>query len=161
MLLQKFCAKRQNSTACCGAKKPKDKCELKLKYQEWDNVTIDLQSVDFGGTCTYKVEAKCGYPTLVVNNSNVDMVVTFKKKEWDDDKDHDDDDRKNETYHDDETNVGKHSDGKTEFKLDKKEKEDKDDSKEDCQKTKLYVTLTNLNNPTKLEESRLLQGADN
>ncbi|TNV76996.1 hypothetical protein FGO68_gene2805 [Halteria grandinella] len=141
-LLQKFCAKRQNSTACCNAKNPKDKCELKLRYKEWDNVTIDLQSVAFGGTCTYKVEAKCGYPSLVVNNSNIDK---------------DDDDKKNETFHHDEANVGRHKDGKTEFKLDKKEKEDKDDEKEDCQKTKLYLTLTNLNNPNKAVESRMLQ----
>lgn len=157
-LLQKFCARRQNATACCGRKNPKDKCELKLKYKEWDNVTIDLQSVAFGGTCNYKIEAKCGYPNLVVNNSNIDMVVTYKKKEWDDDKDHDDDDRRNETFDDDETHEGKRKDGKTEWKLPKKEKKDQDDKKDECQKTKLYLTLTNLNNPTKqLAESRMLQ----
>jgi hypothetical protein len=31
-MLQKFCMKRQNSTACCGRKDPKDKCELEMKY---------------------------------------------------------------------------------------------------------------------------------
>lgn len=154
-LLQKFCSKRQNSTACCG-RKDKDKCELKMKYKEWQNVTINLDSVSFGGSCTYKVEAKCGYPALTVNNSNIDMVVTFKKKEWDDDN-YDPD--QNETYDDDEAHKGHHKDGHTDFKMDKKDKHDDDEKEDKCQKTKLYLTLTNLNNPTKLAESRLLQDA--
>jgi hypothetical protein len=110
--------------------------------------------VAFGGSCTFKVEAKCGYPTVTVNNENIDMVVTYKKKEWDDDKY---EPSQNDTYDDHESHEGHKKDGKIEFKMDKHEKEDKDDKKGDCQKTKFYLTLTNLNSPNKLTESRMLQ----
>lgn len=29
-----------------------------------------------------EVKALCGYPNFVVNNSNIDMIVAFKKNQW-------------------------------------------------------------------------------
>jgi hypothetical protein len=157
-MMQKFCRKRQNATACCGKKEPNSDCELKMKYKEWQNVTIAIDSLDYGGSCSYKVEAKCGYPTIIVNDTNIDMVVTYKKKKWDDDDDYKPD--RNDTLDDDESHEGRHKDGKTEYKMDKNEKHDNDTDKDECQKTKLYLTLTNLNNPTRAVTARALQAKE-
>jgi hypothetical protein len=156
VMLQKFCGKRQNNTLCCPPKnKPKltddggdddDECEIEIKGKNvWDNVTISLEEVPYGGSCTYEVKAKCGYPQLVVNNTNIDMVVAFKKKEWDNDTykpdDHDD-------YDDDEEWEGhKNDEGRIEYHMKEKEKHDHNDT--DCQKVKMYITLTNLLNPSR------------
>lgn len=89
VMLQKFCKRRQNSTVCCPRKDGKrhddDECEIELKKNVTDNLVINLDELDFGGSCTYEIESKCGYPKISVNNSNIDMVVAFKRKHWDDD----------------------------------------------------------------------------
>ena len=92
---QKFCMKRQDKAVCCGKtrKDPDDKislrgddCKFDFKSKfKWQNITLSLNELPYGGSCTYEVNAKCGYPKLVVNNSNIDMIVAFKKKHWDND----------------------------------------------------------------------------
>ena len=156
-MMQKFCMKRQDSMACCG-KKGNGECNIKLKYKEWDNYTLALDSLPYGGSCTYKVEAKCGYPALIVNNTNIDMSIAFKKQKWDDDNYEPD---LNDFYNDDETSNPKAKNGKIEYKMPKGDKHDDDDKNETkCQKTKMYITLTNLLNPTrtKVTTSRMLEG---
>lgn len=183
VMLQRFCGKRQNNTLCCPPKnKTKltdggrqdgdddddDDCEIEIKGKNvYDNVTINLEELPYGGSCTYEVKAKCGYPQLVVNNTNIDMVVAFKKKEWDNDTYKPDDD---DYYDDDEEWEGeKDEDGHIEYHMKEKEKHDHSDT--DCQKVKMYITLTNLLSPNRpqLVESSLgelqavsdaLQGTD-
>ena len=46
---------------------------------------MNLTKLSYGGSCTYKVQAKCGLPNIVVNNTNVDMLVTYKKDQWSND----------------------------------------------------------------------------
>ena len=78
------------------------------------------------------------------------MTIAFKKNQWKNDTYKPDD---NDKYDDDETFNPKSNDGKIEFKLPKGDKHDDDDDDKDrknetkCQKTKMYVTLTNLLNP--------------
>lgn len=166
-MLQKFCGKRQNNTLCCpkkhkhfnlrdGDDDDDDECEIELKKKEWTNVTINLEELPYGGSCTYEVKAKCGYPQLIVNNSNIDMMVAFKKKHWDNDTYKPDDD---DEYDDDERDhPHKDKHGKIEYYMPKKDKHDHNDT--ECEKTKLYLTLTNLLNPNKpaLESTpRMLQ----
>jgi hypothetical protein len=107
-------------------------------------VTISLEELPYGGSCTYEVKAKCGYPQLVVNNTNIDMVVTFKKKEWSNDNYEPADKDK---FDDDEISNPRSNGGKIEYHMKKKDKKDTNDTA--CQKTKMYVTLTNLLNPYK------------
>ena len=152
VMMQKFCSKRQNSTVCCGKKGGDDDCEYELKYKQWINYTIALDTLPYGGSCTYEIEAKCGYPNFVVNNTNIDMTIAFKKNQWKNDTYKPD---YNDSYDDDETFNPKSKDGKIEFKLPKGDKHDDDDDDKDrknetkCQKTKMYVTLTNLLNPNR------------
>lgn len=146
VMLQKFCRKRQDKQVCCKKDfRNDDDCEIELKKKDWTNVTISLEELPYGGSCTYEVKAKCGYPQLVVNNTNIDMVVTFKKKEWSNDT-YEPDDKSN--FDDDEiSNPRSNNNGKIEYHMKKKEKKDKNET--ECQKTKMYVTLTNLLNPYK------------
>jgi hypothetical protein len=156
-MLQKFCGRRQNNTLCCpkrhdkpfalrdGGDDDEDDCEIELKKKEWTNVTLNLTDLPYGGSCTYEVKAKCGYPQLVVNNTNIDMIVAYKKKKWDNDTAKPDE---NDTYDDDERDhPHKDKHGKIEYYMPEKSKHDHNDT--DCQKTKLYLTLTNLLNPNK------------
>lgn len=144
--------------ACCG-KGGNGECKIKLDYKKWDNYTLALNTLPYGGSCTYKVEAKCGYPTLIVNNTNIDMAVAFKKQKWDDDNYEPSND---DIYADDETSNPKPKDGQIKYKMPKGDKKDDDDKNETkCQKTKLYITLTNLLNPERkmVSTSRMLEGA--
>lgn len=85
------------------------------------------------------------------------MVVAFKRKEWKNDTYKPDDGDK---YDDDETyNPKRKDDGRIEFKMKNKEKKDRSDT--DCEKVKLYLTLTNLLNPNRpqAQTSRVLEAA--
>lgn len=144
---QKFCMERQNATACCGRKNPNEKCKIDLRKGQWDALTLNLDELPYGGSCTYEVKARCGFPKLTVNSTNIDMVVAYKRKDWGNDTYEPSDDDK---YDDDETyNPKPNSKGQLEFWLKAREKkEDKnetDDKK--CKETKLWLTLTNLLNP--------------
>lgn len=90
------------------------------------------------------------------------MVVAFKKDKFKNDTDPENTD----TYNSDETAVAQLNNGKREYTLPKNVKADKKDAKnetDDCEMTKLYLTLTNIKNPTKVSEhtasARLLQTA--
>jgi hypothetical protein len=72
------------------------------------------------------------------------MVVTFNKKEWSNSNYSPDD---KDQFTNDEISNPSNKNGKIEFHMKKKEKKDKNET--DCQKTKMYVTLTNLLNPYK------------
>jgi hypothetical protein len=87
---------------------------LKLKYKDTDNYTLNLDELPYGGSCTYNVEAKCGYPNINVNNTNIDMVVTFKKKELSNDVY---EPSNGEVYEPDETANPKAKNGKIEYKF--------------------------------------------
>ena len=171
-MLQKFCGKRQNNTLCCPRKHKAlmddgddddDECEIELKKKEWTNVTLNLEELPFGGSCTYEIKAKCGYPQLVVNNTNIDMVVAFKKKKWDNDTyKPDDDDKYDDDEHDHPKEKKEHDDHdhKIEYHMPKNDKHDKGNNETECQKTKLYMTLTNLldpKRPKQLATPRMLQ----
>ena len=78
VLLQKFCSRRQDSLTCCG-NQGNNECKIKTKFQEPQDQIIDINKLTWGGSCTYKVEAKCGLPTIQVNSSEIDLVVAFKK----------------------------------------------------------------------------------
>jgi len=57
------------------------KCEIEIKNKNVPfNFTLFLNDLNYGGSCTYEVKTKCGYPQLSVNNSNIDMVVAYKKE---------------------------------------------------------------------------------
>jgi hypothetical protein len=72
------------------------------------------------------------------------MIVAFKKKHWDNDTYEPSDD---DQYDSDESDhIKKDKNGKLVYQMPKGEKKDKDDK--DCQRTKMYITLTNLLNPT-------------
>jgi hypothetical protein len=107
-----------------------------------------LDQLPYGGSCTYEVKTKCGYPRFGVNNSNIDMVVAYKKQKFDDDAYEPLDD---DTYASDETFNPTYKNGKIIFQMDKKVKKDEDDGKDEnkCKSTKIYVTLTNKLNPKK------------
>ncbi len=158
VMVQKFCMKRQNSSVCCPKKKLADgsvmnlrddgKCEVEIKNKN-ANLTFSLflNDLPYGGSCTYEVKTKCGYPQLSVNNSNIDMTVAYKKKEWDNSTYEPSDD---DSYSDDETYNPTYKNGKIIFTLDKNAKKDDDDKDEKkCKETKLYLTLTNKLNPNK------------
>lgn len=111
--------------------------------------SIFLDDLPFGGSCTYEVKAKCGFPKLVVNSTNIDMIVAYKRKDWGNDTYEPDDDEK---YDDNETfNPKPNSEGKLEFWLPRREKPDekKDDDDKKCKESKIYLTLTNLLNPNR------------
>ena len=158
-MVQKFCRKRQDSRVCCPKRKfqdgtvmnlkDDDECEIEIKNKNATaNFTLFLNELPYGGSCTYKVKTKCGYPQLSVNNSNIDMVIAYKKEKWDDTNYEPLDD---DTYSDDETYNPTFKDGKIVFKLDSKTKKDDDDEEDEkkCKETKLYLTLTNKLNPNK------------
>jgi len=125
------------------------KCEVEIKNKNATAAfSLFLNELPYGGSCTYKVETKCGYPQLSVNNSNIDMVVAYKKEKWDDPNYEPLDD---DSYSDDETYNPTYKDGKIIFRLDKNSKKDDGDEKNEtkCKETKLYLTLTNKLNPLK------------
>ncbi len=68
-MVQKFCMKRQNKDYCCPDPKKanlKDgKCEINLKKNDWSNYTLFLDNLTYGGSCTYEVKARCGFPKLI------------------------------------------------------------------------------------------------
>ena len=118
-MVQKFCMKRQDPLVCC----PKDKgltlkedgkCSIDLKKKYWTNVTLFLDELPYGGSCTYEIKTKCGFPKLIVNSTNIDMVVAYKRKDWGNDSYSPDDDEK---YDDNETFNPKPNNGKVEFWL--------------------------------------------
>jgi hypothetical protein len=89
------CGKIQNNTACCGKRNDAwrwgpqhglgddDLCEfVVMNTSTTFNVSLDLENVAYGESCTMEVKAFCGYPNFVVNNSNIDMIVAFKKNQW-------------------------------------------------------------------------------
>ena len=144
------------------------KCEIEIKNKNVPfNFTLFLNDLNYGGSCTYEVKTKCGYPQLSVNNSNIDMVVAYKKEKWDDPKFEPLDD---DSYANGETYNPEFKNGKIIFKLPKSEKDDGDGKNETkCKETKLYLTLTNKLNPYKQKqlqetarrlESTLTQVAD-
>jgi hypothetical protein len=147
VMVQKFCMQRQNATACCRAKSPNGKCSIDLRKGQWDSMTLNLTELPFGGSCTYEVKARCGFPKLVVNSTNIDMVVAYKRKDWDNDTYVPTDD---DTYSDDETyNPTPNSKVFLEFWLKAKEKKENKNETDDkkCKETKIWVTLTNLLDP--------------
>ena len=160
VMVQKFCMKRQNKTACCPKKNKTlsslgdddGKCEIDLKKKDWTNYTFFLDDLPYGGSCTYEVKARCGFPKFSVNSTNIDMVVAFKRKDWGNDTYSPDDDEK---YDDNETFNPKSKNGKLEFWLQRREKpeenkdDDDDDDKNKCKESKIYLTLTNLLNPNR------------
>lgn len=166
VMVQKFCLKRQDSSVCCPKRKFADgsvmnlkddgKCEIEIKNKnknESANFTLYLDQLPYGGSCTYEVKTKCGYPRFGVNNSNIDMVVAYKKQKFDDDKYEPLDD---DTYGSDETFNPTYKNGKIVFQMDKKVKKDDDDDGKDenkCKSTKIYITLTNKLNPEKPPKS--------
>jgi hypothetical protein len=165
VMVQKFCLNRQDSSVCCPKKKFADgsvmnlkedgKCKIEIKNKnknESANFTLYLDKLPYGGSCTYEVKTKCGYPRFGVNNSNIDMVVAYKKQKFDDDKYEPLDD---DTYGSDETFNPTYKNGKIIFQMDKKVKKDDDDGKNEtkCKSTKIYVTLTNKINPEKPPKS--------
>ncbi len=138
-MLHKFCKNSQKMEKCGG------KDEFELKKKEWKNVTIDLREVKYGETCTYRVKSKCGYPQIMVNNSDVDMIVTYKKERWQNGtQENGSHDRfeKGEAWNP-KCNKKEH-DGKAVFHMPKKDKIDKNDK--ECQQTEMTVTITNLKN---------------
>jgi hypothetical protein len=73
VMVQKFCMKRQNSSVCCPKRKFQDgavmnlkddgECEIKIKNKnDSANFTLFLNELPYGGSCTYEVKTKCGYP---------------------------------------------------------------------------------------------------
>jgi len=53
-MLQKFCRKRQDKQVCCKKDfRNDDNCEIELKKKDWSNVTISLEELPYGGSCTY------------------------------------------------------------------------------------------------------------
>jgi hypothetical protein len=73
VMVQKFCMKRQNSSVCCPKKKFADgsvmnlkddgKCEIEIKNKNASaNFTLYLNELPYGGSCSYEVKTKCGYP---------------------------------------------------------------------------------------------------
>jgi hypothetical protein len=159
VMMQKFCMKRQNKTACCPKKNKTlsslgdddGNCEIDLKKKDWTNYTIFLDDLQYGGSCTYEVKARCGFPKFSVNSTNIDMVVAFKRKDWGNDTYSADDDEK---YDDNETFNPKSKNGKLEFWLQRREKpdekkDDDDDDKKKCKESKIYLTLTNLLSPNR------------
>lgn len=160
-LLQKFCSRRQDSVACCG-NNGNNECKIKTKFKEDQEVKIDATKLTFGGSCTYKIEAKCGFPSVTLNSSDFDMVVAFKKNQNGVTPDEPD-----QSGSFDETANPAVKNGKIAFTMPKSAKEeDKNTTDEStCQMTKLYVTLTNLKDPLQppktlaaQEEVRMLQG---
>jgi len=143
VLLQRFCSRRQDSLTCCG-NNGNNECKLKTQYKKDQNLTLDVSKLTWGGSCTYKIEAKCGLPSISVNSSDVDVVVAFKKNKNGTAPPEPD---TNETF--DESANPKFTNGKITYTLPKEDKEaDKNTTDEsDCTMTKLYVTLTNLKNP--------------
>lgn len=96
---QVACGKVQNNTACCGKRsdigrfKPSDLhglgdddlCEFFLRDTNTTfALTLDLENVPYGESCSMEIKGLCGYPNLVVNNSNIDMIVSYKKSKWGD-----------------------------------------------------------------------------
>lgn len=162
VMVQKYCMKRQNSSVCCPKKKFSDgsvmnlkddgKCEIEIKNKKngtGTNFTLYLNELPYGGSCTYEIETKCGYPQIGVNNSNIDMVVAYKKNKWNDDTYQPLDD---DVYSPGETFNPTFKNGKIVFKMDKNEKKDEDDDGKNetkCKETKIYMTLTNKLNPNK------------
>jgi hypothetical protein len=53
-----------------------------LRRGSWDDIEISLNELPYGGSCSYEVRTGCGFPRLVVNNTNIDMIVAFKRREW-------------------------------------------------------------------------------
>jgi hypothetical protein len=54
VMLQKFCRKRQDKQVCCKKDfRNDDDCEIELKKKDWSNVTISLEELPYGGSCTY------------------------------------------------------------------------------------------------------------
>ena len=78
------------------------------------SLNVDLSKMPYGTTCTYKLISACGYPEFYVNNSNVDLVVQYKKLNLTDPLYNPLD---NETYTDDEVYYGKDFSGKLGWKL--------------------------------------------
>jgi hypothetical protein len=154
--------KRQNKQYCCpDPEKPKNlkddgKCEIDLKKKQWSNYTLFLDNLTYGGSCTYEVKVRCGFPKLIVNNSNIDMIVAYKRKEWGNDTY---DPKNDDKYDDNETFNPKPRNGVTTFWLQRREKpsekkDDHDDDKEnECKEAKIYMTLTNLLNPNRPKQN--------
>jgi len=160
-MIQKFCMKRQDSSVCCPKKKFEDgtvmnlkddgKCQIEIKNKNASapvNFTLYLNNLPYGGSCSYEVKTKCGYPRFAVNNSNIDMIVAYNKKKIDDDDYQPLDD---EVYSNDETFNPTFKNGKIVFQMDKNVKKDEGDGKNEtkCKSTKIYITLTNKLNPNK------------
>lgn len=72
-MLHTFCKISQTIQHCGG------RDEFEIKKKEWTNVTMNLTNMTYGDSCSYRVRSKCGYPKIQVNNSNVDMIVSYKK----------------------------------------------------------------------------------
>ena len=63
-------------------------CKIEIKNKDKNsstNFTFYLDQLPYGGSCTYELKTKCGYPGFGVNKSNIDMVVEYKKQMIDDD----------------------------------------------------------------------------
>jgi hypothetical protein len=100
----------------------------------------------YGSSCTYKLNSGCGYPEFYVNNSNVDIVVTYKKSQL---TNLTYEPANNETYTDDEVIYGKDFSGKLGFKL-REGEFPSSDSATPCQSARVFVTVTNLQNTSKV-----------
>jgi hypothetical protein len=55
---------------------------LRRGSYEWEDINISLNELPYGGSCTYVIRSGCGFPKLEVNNTNIDMIVSFKRSEW-------------------------------------------------------------------------------
>jgi hypothetical protein len=167
VLAQDFCSKRQDSKTCCGNKGAND-CKINLKYKEAGNLTVNLDDLKYGGSCTYKVMAKCGYPNFSFNTTNIDVIVSYKQNQWDNDTYVP---TQNTTYFANETFNPAAKDGMISWQLPNAMKADQNVSNEtSCQMTHMLLTFTNLNNPpvennqprfVLAEEARSLQTAAN
>lgn len=101
-----------------------------------------MDNLGFGNSCTYKVKSKCGYPTFTLNNTDLDVIVAYKKKQWSNDSYEPDEDEK---YLPSETFNPKSEHGEISWKMHEDEKKDHNTTNDtDCQDTKMYVTVINL-----------------
>lgn len=143
VLLQKFCARRQDSKTCCG-NNGNNECKLKLKYNETQSMIVDTSLLPFGASCTYKVEAKCGFPAIAFENAtDIDISVAYRKNQFTNETDPD----RLDTFESNQTFTPTVKDGKASWKLANSEKSDGNVTNEtSCEMTKLYMTIVNLQN---------------
>ncbi len=77
-MVTKFCKKYQDSFTCCNGAYSYA-CELSNSYNDIKSFNVNLAKLPYGDSCTYVLNSACGYPEFYVNNSNIDLLITYKK----------------------------------------------------------------------------------